>query len=233
MPRRFLQAQWLRLIMANYAVEPDLLLPFLPDGTELDTWQDRHYVSLVGFLFNETKVLGLKIPGHVRFEEVNLRFYVRKGDKRGVVFIREIVPRWPITLVANTLYQENYVTRPMRHIWEERDDQWHVRYEWKSRGNWNYLDVLADAQGSPLVPGGEAEFVTEHYWGYTRKGPGKTGEYQVAHPAWNIHPVRQYQQEIDIEKLYGAQFIPTLTAEPLSVFLADGSAIEVFQDKAV
>jgi uncharacterized protein YqjF (DUF2071 family) len=232
MPRRFLQAKWLNLIMANYTVDPDLLLPYLPDGTELDTWQDRHYVSLVGFLFDDTKVLGLKIPWHVRFEEVNLRFYVRRGDKRGVVFVREIVPKPAITLVANTLYQENYATMPMRHHWE-RNGELSVRYEWKKQGQWNYLHVKAALEGSPLVPGSEAEFITEHYWGYTRKGPGKTGEYRVAHPSWNIHPVHYFDQQIDIARVYGPQFVDIFAAEPISVFLADGSEIEVYQDAAL
>jgi len=67
----FLNAQWKNLIMANYEVNPAVLGKYLPYKTELDTWNGRHYVSLVGFMFLDTKVLGIKIPFHVNFEEVN------------------------------------------------------------------------------------------------------------------------------------------------------------------
>jgi uncharacterized protein YqjF (DUF2071 family) len=35
---------------------------------------------MVGFVFKDTRVLGIKWPFHVNFEEVNLRFYVRHFD---------------------------------------------------------------------------------------------------------------------------------------------------------
>ena len=97
----FLTAEWRKLAVVNYMVEPEILQPFVPAGTELDFWQERCYVSLIGFRFENTKVLGMKIPWHVNFEEVNLRFYVRRkatdGWRRGVVFIKEIVPKAAIT----------------------------------------------------------------------------------------------------------------------------------------
>src|SRR6185503_10721641 len=111
-------AGWRKLVMANYAVDPSALAPYLPYKTEIDLWQGTCYVSLVGFMFVDTAVMGVKIPFHVNFEEVNLRFYVRYRDqgewKRGVVFIKEIVPRAALAFVANTLYNENYETMPMR-----------------------------------------------------------------------------------------------------------------------
>jgi len=229
MPTVFLQAQWRNLIMANYEIDPAILKPYLPYGTELDTWEGRHYVSLVGFLFAETKVLGMKIPGHVCFEEVNLRFYVKRGKKRGVVFLKEIVPRIAITLVANSLYKEHYVTRRMKHEWVEDQNSLRVRYEWKEKGDWQFMQVEADPVGQKLTAGSEEEFITEHFWGYTRKSDSKTGEYEVAHPAWEIHPVRDFELKMDIAQVYGYQFVPSLSQTPKSVFLARGSEIKVFQ----
>jgi len=141
MARTFLTAHWRNLIMANYLVDPTLLQPYVPPGTELDTWNGRCYASLVGFLFDRTRVLGLPIPFHQRFEEVNLRFYVRYHDagewKRGVVFVSEIVPKRAITWVANGLYGERYAAMPMRHLWEEGPEQQRYRYEWRHAGHWN------------------------------------------------------------------------------------------------
>ncbi|MEL7530494.1 MAG: DUF2071 domain-containing protein [Bacteroidota bacterium] len=229
MPQTFLQAQWRNLIMANYEIDPAVLKPYLPYGTELDTWQGRHYISLVGFMFMDTKVLGFKIPGHVNFEEVNLRFYVKRGEKRGVVFIKEIVPRIAITLVANTLYKEHYVTRRMKHEWVEDQNELRVRYEWKEKGQWQYMQVDADPKGQSLEMGSEEEYITEHFWGYTRKSDRKSGEYEVAHPAWQIHPVRDFELQMDVNQVYGSQFAPSIAQGPRSVFLAQGSEIKVFQ----
>ncbi len=121
----FLTAEWRKLAFANYEVSPDMLLPYLPYGTELDLWKDRCYVSLIGFMFQETRLKGIKIPFHVNFEEVNLRFYVKRWSgkewRRGVVFIKEIVPKPAIAFVANTLYNENYQSLPMKHSWRTQE----------------------------------------------------------------------------------------------------------------
>src|ERR1700741_4988936 len=107
----FLTANWRNLLMINFETAPGLLRPYLPRNTELDTWNNTHYVSLVGFLFQDTRLKGFSFPLHRTFEEVNLRFYVkyREGHswKRGVVFIKELVPKRLITFVANTVYKEN------------------------------------------------------------------------------------------------------------------------------
>ncbi len=170
--KTFLQAEWRKLAMANYEVDPKILEPYLPHKTELDFWNNTCYVSLVGFMFLNTKMLGVKIPFHINFEEVNLRFYVKYNDngewKRGVVFIKEIVPKPALTFVANTLYNENYQTMPMRHVWDINDSLT-VEYAWKKNG-WNTFRVSADKMAIPIDAGSEAEFITEHYWGYTKLG---------------------------------------------------------------
>ncbi|MEO6758198.1 MAG: DUF2071 domain-containing protein, partial [Saprospiraceae bacterium] len=181
----FLTAEWRKLIMANYVVPASLLEPHLPYGTELDTWEGECYVSLVAFMFLKTKVLGIPFPLHRDFEEVNLRFYVRHFDgrewKRGVVFISEIVPKPAIVWVANTIYGESYSSCRMRHTWLMEPDHFKVGYDWKnySGGAWNRISVEANPQPSPLQAGSAAEFITEHYWGYAKRGPSRTFEYAV------------------------------------------------------
>lgn len=227
----FLTAEWRNLLMANYVIDPSVLKPFLPCYTELDTYNDIHYVSLVGFLFQNTKVQGISFPFHRTFEEVNLRFYVRykKGGtwKRGVVFIKELVPRRMITFVANTIYKEKYATHPMKHLWVSREEELQVEYYWKVGSNWNHLKAVAEKNPSPLVLGSEEEFITEHYWGYTFVSNACTGEYGVSHPSWRVHPVRSYEIKCDVVTLYGRPFAEALGQTPRSVFLAEGSPIEV------
>ena len=130
----FLTAEWRKLIIINYNIDPEILAPYVPNGTELDFYNNTCYVSIVGFLFQETKLLGIKIPFHSNFEEVNLRFYVRHKEnnhwKRGVVFIKELVPKPALTLVANSIYKENYQTVPMQHTWESNPDSQKVEYKW-------------------------------------------------------------------------------------------------------
>lgn len=224
----FLTAEWRKLAMANYACDPELLKKYLPFQTELDTWNDTCYVSLVGFMFLNTRLKGIKIPFHSNFEEVNLRFYVRhksKGEwKRGVVFIKEIVPLPMITFVANTLYKENYETLRTRHSWKIEKDLLSVEYEWK-KGDWNSFGVIAHNTPVEMQDGSEEEFITEHFWGYAKAGAAKTSEYNVGHPRWKIYPVTNHTIQVDFEKVYGQDFNFLQSLKPKSVFLAEGSEI--------
>lgn len=234
----FLSAEWRRLIMANYTVDPSVLTPYVPYGTELDTWQGRHYISLVGFMFLDTRLKGIPIPFHRNFEEINLRFYVRRHDpelgwKRGTVFIKEIVPRAAITLVANTFYGEHYVTLPTRHQWDDSPEQLRVAYEWKFGGRWQRLAVEASPRAEMPAPDSEATFITEHYWGYVQRGPERTTTYQVEHPPWNIHEVSNFEVDCDGAKLYGAALGEALNTSPKSVFMAEGSPVLVRQGSAL
>lgn len=233
----FLQANWSNLIMANYVVNPDLLIPYLPQGVEIDYFNGETYVSLVGFMFLKTKVLGLPIPFHRDFEEVNLRFYVKrrdaKGDwKRGVVFISEIVPKKMISIVANTLYGERYSCMPMQHEVEVEGEQQQLSYYWKTGDDWNYLEVIASNQSQKIIPNTKEEFIFEHYWGYTKRKKGTT-EYEVQHPKWDIYPVRDYDINCEVKRTYGADFETVLNKKPDSVFLAKGSDVAVSFGKKI
>jgi uncharacterized protein YqjF (DUF2071 family) len=230
MANTFLQAEWRKLAMANYSVDISRLKHYLPYKTEIDLWYGTCYVSLVGFLLKNTKVKGLRIPFHINFEEVNLRFYVRYYDnggwKRGVVFIKEIVPKPALTFVANTVYKEKYETMPMSHSWTTSTDTLIAEYKWKKK-RWNSLTISADKIPSPIITGSEVEFITEHYWGYTKITDSKTSEYGVEHPRWDVYPIKNYQIDVDFEDIYGHEFSFLKTEMPKSVFLAEGSVIKV------
>ena len=232
----FLTAEWRQLAMLNYEVDPAILRSWLPSGTELDPWQGRTLVSVVGFRFLNTRVKGLALPWHRHFDEVNLRCYVRhraaEGWRRGVVFIRELVPRAAIALVARTLYEEPYLAVPMTHRIDSADGlPRSVEYGWTFRGRPGHLRVATAGDWRPLQPGEEAEFITEHYWGYTKRRDGSTSEYEVAHPPWRVMAVSDTAFECDVAGLYGECFRDFLSGKPASALLAEGSPITVYQGR--
>jgi len=235
--RTFLDAQWRKLVMINYAIDPQLLKPYLPFETELDFWNDTCYVSLVGFMFVDTKMLTLRIPFHVNFEEINLRFYVKYKEteqyKRGVVFIKEIVPKPSLTFVANLLYNENYETLKTRHSWVEGDNDLTVEYGWKKKGQWHTIKTVSDKISVDIKEGSEEEFITEHFWGYTKITDSITSEYEVAHPRWQIYPIKEHEVNVDFEKTYGPDFTFLQDLKPVSVYLAEGSEIIVKQGRKI
>lgn len=226
----FLTAEWRKLALANYVVDPELLQPYVPNGTELDFWKGNCYVSIVGFMFLNTRLFNVPIPFHRNFEEVNLRFYVRYHDegtwKRGVVFIKEIVPKPALTFVANTVYKEHYQTLKMAHHWQEFKELLEVEYSWEMRGKRNHLNVMAQNTPRNIKQGSESEFITEHYWGYTKTGD-RTYEYEVTHPTWQVYPVEKYEVDVDFEAVYGRNFASLSAMKPKSVMLAEGSPITV------
>lgn len=227
----FLTAEWRKLVLANYAVDPELLRPRLPAGVELDMRSGTCYVSLVGFMFQNTRLKGIPVPFHTDFEEVNLRFYVKRNlpdgtVRRGVVFIRELVPKAAITLVANVIYKEPYATVPMRHSITNENGQLVVEYGFRLSGEHSFR-VGTQTTSLPMEPGSEAEFITEHYWGYTKLDATTTSEYPVEHPRWEIYPVHQYRINVDFGKVYGPEFGFLTNEKPVSVMLAEGSKIVV------
>ena len=227
----FLKAEWRKLAIANYEIDEALIKKYIPYKTELDKWNGRTYLSLVGFRFVNTKLLGVKIPFHTNFEEVNLRFYVKCKDgetwKRGVVFIKEIVPRMAITFVANTIYKERYETMPMAHRWMEEDGKRIVEYEWICKKKRQIFMVESDLNPTSILAGSEEEFITEHYWGYTRVNQQKTYGYEVTHPTWECYPVHKFEIAVDFGLVYGKGFEVLSEMRPTSVMLAEGSAITV------
>lgn len=231
----FLKAEWRKLAIINYEINPEILLKHLPEGTELDFYKGKCYVSLVGFMFLNTKLLGFPIPFHRNFEEVNLRFYVKKKEenewKRGVVFIKEIVPKPALSFVANSIYKENYKTMPMKNFINEKDGELLIKYSWKDK-TWHSIEITAESELLTMQNNSEFEFITEHYFGFTKR-ENKTSEYEVCHPKWNYYLVKNHQLEIDFNKIYGKDFGFLNDQKPISVMLAEGSEIEVKTKKYI
>ena len=233
--RALLSAEWRNLVMLNYEIDPSALAAFLPRGTQLDLFQGRALVSVVGFEFLNARWCGLAIPGHGSFPEVNLRFYVKRrtlsGWRRGVEFLKEIAPRWMVAQVARRVYHENYCCRKMRHeVATSRAEGTAlrtVRYEWRERGRWNRLALATAAEFSSCERDTEEAFVVEHYWCYTPQPNGTTREYRVDHPVWRIAAASECELSCDVVRVYGPQFVECLSGPPTSAFLVDGSAVVV------
>jgi len=232
--RSFLTAEWRWLVMLTFEVDPRALTPLIPAGTVLDLLDGRALMSVVGFRFVSTRLIGLAIPGHRDFDEVNLRFYVRREDprhdpRRGVVFVREIVPRRAIAIVARLGYNEPYVSLPMRSSTPAPGASvpGQIEYAWKAAGGWNR--ITASAAGAPSVagPGDPAAFVTERYWGYTRQRNGRTIEYEVLHPRWRLWHADEATLDLGGGTLYGGELDAALSAPPWLALIADGSAVSV------
>ncbi len=254
-PGTFLTAEWRYLAMLNYEVDPALLNKFVPKGTELDRWNGKLFASLVGFRFLNTKVFGIGIPLHRDFDEVNLRFYVRRvveGEvRRGVVFVKEIVPRWAIATVARVVYNENYVALPMWHSLKPHLLKPHrvepqadaaldgvkadgaklggmdAEYGWRTARGKNKISVTTVGDPKPLDEGSEEQFITEHYWGYAVQRDGGTVEYRVEHPSWKVWRAANAAFEGDVEELYGRELAEAVKGRPASAFLAEGSEVTV------
>ena len=241
--RVFLTAQWRALAMLNWKVPAEVLEPYVPRGTELDFHHGETYVSIVGFMFLDTRLLGVPIPFHRNFEEVNLRFYLRRevaGEVyRGVAFIREVVPRWAVSTVARLAYNEQYVCLPMmskreRYTMGTADSAGaspKVEYAWRYRGTWCGIQMECACQRGPLLPGSEEEFIAEHYWGYSRQRDGSTKEFRVEHAPWEYWPAESASISGPVPQFYGPKFAETLSRPPDSAFLADGSAVKVYQPR--
>ncbi len=217
--------------MLNYTVDPALLEPAVPSGVELDQFQGKTYLSLVGFEFQRTRVRGLAVPFHENFEEVNLRFYVRRGEKRGVVFLRELVPRRAVAAVARIAFNENYRATPMSHRIETDSDGEAVAAEYSWGFAENRCSMRIETEGEGFLPpdGSLSQFITEHYWGYAAGRGGGCLEYEVEHPRWLARKAKTATFSGNADRFYGPRFAEVLASEPASAFLANGSPVTVFQ----
>ena len=236
-PKPFLTAQWKHLAMVNFEVDPAIVAPHVPSGVELDFFGGRTFVSVVGFMFLDTKVRGCRIPFHVNFPEVNLRFYVVRevaGEpRRGVTFIKEIVPRRAVSQVARRIYHENYVTYRMQSVQPtaNQDGPVAATYRWYAQDRWH--EVTSSGKGSlqPVAENSEEQFITEHFWGYSAQPDGGTVEYEVQHPSWDIYPNASGKLDCDVAKIYGPEFVEPLSQSPSSAFLVAGSDVTVYQGR--
>lgn len=227
----FLTAEWRNILMLNYAVDPSVLEPFVPYGTEVDTFEGRAYLSLVGFEFNRSRIRGFAVPFHQSFEEVNLRFYVRRSSRKAVAFIRELVPRYAVAAVARFAFREKYSCVPMSHRIETGADGNVASAEYAWRSGPDRCAMRIQTEGASFLPaeGSASQFITEHYWGYAVQPDGGCLEYEVQHPRWFVWTARHADFRGNAAGVYVTEIARILTRDPDSAFLAEGSGVTVFK----
>ncbi len=228
---QFLTANWKDLIMCNWRVPTGYLEPYLPKGIALDIWQGSAYMSLVGFRFLNTRVLGIPFPFHVNFDEVNLRFYVTResgsGLRRGVVFVKEFVPRRCISYLARTLFNEAYFSAEMSSTIERTSNATNIEYQWRVSGQDFAIRIRGRPRYNSMEKGSSEEFIAEHYFGYTELKNGGTLEYEVRHPQWRYAAVEELKLTGNFSALYGPELGKVMESSPDSVQLYDGSEVSV------
>ena len=252
LPPVFLTASWVNLVMLNYEVDPSILVPFLPPGLEIDAWEGRTLANIVAFEFADVRVMNVSVPFHRDFEEMNLRFYVRRetadGWRRGVVFVREVVPLRMVALLARVCYGEPYRALPMERGFEDHSalagssgatggrSAMTIRYSWRHEKSWNCVEATVDAAQEPRVPepGSEEEFLTDHAYGYGSRR-GRTIEYVVEHPTWGYWSALRAGLDCraaTVGRLWGDGFASYLES-PCSAYLVEGSGVGVGRPRVV
>lgn len=217
--------------MISFEIDPGLLAPLVPAGTTLDSYHGRTLVTLVGLRFLNLRVAGIPVPGFQDFDQVNFRFYVRRQAgaeiRRGVVFIKEIVPSLSMAFAARLLMNERYVAAPMRHE-ITGGEQDHVVFEWQLADRWNRLRACRGGPAAVPSPDSLESFVAGRAWGYSRQPDGSTFELSVEHPAWAIARAADASVDCDIAAVFGPQFAAPLTQPPVSAFIAVGSETVIY-----
>jgi uncharacterized protein YqjF (DUF2071 family) len=228
----FLKARWENIIMVNYEINPQILLPYLPKGVELDLFNGKCYISLVGFMFKNTKLFTIPIPFFGSFEEINLRFYVIRKEngekKRGVVFINETIPYPIVAWMANKLYNEHYTVVPTKHKYEFSAEKQKIKFDWKLQNKWNSIHVESNISAKNLEENTLEKFIYEHYYGYTKVNEKTTEEYKLQHPSWKTYEVSTHKIDCDFTAMYGEDFSVLSKTQPESVYIAEGSDVGIY-----
>lgn len=231
----FLTATWSNLLLITYEVGAESLQLRLPEGLELDTIDGTPFVSLVAFDFLDTEVKGVKWPGFRNFPEINLRFYVREPTtgRRGVCFIRELVPSRAIARIARALYNEPYEHAKMQSAVHDNGQFIFVQHDWEWNRRPHRVRVTSNVRPHTPADDSVAHFFKEHKWGFGSSKKGETLVYEVRHPTWEVYPVRSHNIDVDFGTLYGAEFAQLTDREPYSVVHAVGSPVAVYPHDAL
>lgn len=229
----FLEAKWQRLLSANYVIDPDILTPHIPEGTRLELYNDKCYVSLVAFRYADTKLMKVRVPFHQMFEEINLRFYVMREVtpnvwRSEVAFTKLFFPKRTLTMVAKRIYKENYETYNMMHQWEEDDQHFHTSYG-LNKGKWHQFGVTSEKERQVILLDSPEYFFSKHYWGTSQINDRSSTIYEIEHPEWSTFKTVKTDISFDFGLVFGSEFHALSDTEPESVHLFDGSQVTVYK----
>lgn len=217
----------------NYIISPEILENYLPAYTIIDYFKGNCFTSLVGFPFRNVEIAGMKIPFYTDFEEINLRFYVKRFDgttwRKGTVFISEIANKSALKFLANSFLHEKYQTLETRQEIKENSELIETKYSWRTWMNWQFLNLISEKPSESVAEGTEAHFIMDRSSGYQKYDTATTNEYGISHPKWNIYPIRSFDINVDFEESFDSNFPVLNETLPHSVILARGSSVAVKQ----
>lgn len=224
-------ARWRDIAVLSWPIDDDLLVPSLPAGLELDHWNGAAYVSLVCLVMENLRVF--RLPALVRnLAEVNLRFYVRpvdaRSDRKGVVFLRQLVSNHLFALTARRLFREPMLGTPVSHECELADPvcgrvRRRLQYRWRNRNRYEGLRITGSGETRYAEPDSLDEFLTARYWGYNGRSSNKILAYRISRDPWRLLPVADHELDCDAGTLCGPEFADVMAGPPVSALLATGS----------
>ncbi|HKE19548.1 MAG TPA: DUF2071 domain-containing protein [Kofleriaceae bacterium] len=221
----------------TFAIDPRALRGLVPVGTEIDTFDDgRAPLSMVALRFDDSRVLGLPIPFARSYDQVALRFYVRRwlgGDRwrRGTVPVIEFVPVSALVSAGHVLYGEAYERRPVTSRVRPPDPGTNrggrAVYRWRTDRSIHRLAVDFSGELHLPAPDSREAFLVERYWGYLARHADLTSEVRVDHPPWRIWSAAEGHLTAEVPQLFGDRFARALASPPVSVVVAEGSRLEL------
>jgi uncharacterized protein len=206
---------WNDLLFAHWPVEVSALQALVPAAFSIDTFQSQAWLGVVPFhMTNVAPRFVPALPGISAFAELNVRTYVRVGDKPGVYFFSLDAANPLAVQTARTLLNLPYYTAAMRVDVKDRD----VRYASRRSS-----EPAAQFQGAyrglgdvraPL-PGTLEYFLTERYCLYAVEHGGSPYRLEIHHPPW---PLESAQAEIAVNTMAAAAGITLPQMPPLLHF---------------
>lgn len=186
---------WCDLLFAHWPVERDELRRDVPACFELESFDGRYWLGIVPFRMANVVPRGVPaVPWLSAFPEVNVRTYVRVGDKPGVFFFSLDAARLAAVAAARALLNLPYFAAAMRI-----DDRGHgevgflsrrraLRGSRRSAVGGAALDVTYAPAGPVFTaaPGSLEHFLTERYCFYHVDRRGRPYRLDVHHRAWPL-----------------------------------------------
>ncbi|MEM1347522.1 MAG: DUF2071 domain-containing protein [Myxococcota bacterium] len=228
-----LTARWSNLLHFTYAVDPRLLEPHVPEAVKLDVQDGRAFASIVAFDSLDTRAFGIPWPGYRNFPELSLRFSIKHGEERGVVFVRKYVPKALLAKLARLLYNEPYVAAPITSRAEDDGELVTYTLSIEVGGRTHVLSATGSHPAFTKPSESREHDIKEHEWGFGRTRTGETSRYRVEHPVWATYQVQSTRVDADFSLLYGPEWSFLASAAPELAVFAVGSAIKVFPPRGL
>ena len=222
--RALVSVEWRKLCYVSYAVDPALLASHIPPGVSLETLDGQAIMSLIAWSANYPQVFGVPLPGALRSTEMALRYFVREGPRRGAVTLFEDSSSPFAMLAARALFREPTRHAPMTSRVEQTGSALSCHYTIDRAGT-HSVSVRARAEARPPDRQSTAYLVVQRPYGYASSSRGELLRYDLDHPVWDTYDVIEHDVRVDFGALYGEPWSFLSTLRPLSVVLAEGSAV--------